>query len=388
MVLNYSKVIARKLILGITALSLTIICLVSTTFAWFAKNQNAWTKDFEMDLKGVHGIELSLDGEHFSQDILASDIKEYLLKETNKRLEENNEKTYAKFDDIKFGFTTIVQEDGKIVKDDKNQVLFEYDKIDNYKHSISNTDLTKKTYATKNQDNGYIKFDIFVRATASYQDKRNYKLSMTNATRISSFTSADSDQSLADVKISNKLTTREYDKENNKYLDTYKEYDSGDIVKVDVANAIRLGIYNVDQDDDGNWNYKDFRIFENSNINDLGSAAIEGRDETDPTHFKNNNAMYTYYNNYFVKYPFTEAAVDGEAFNTNIITYDEENNTILPDNDSTVFGTFTYDENKTSYNMVKLEMYLWLEGWDADYFVGIPDNVSIRVDLEFGIDVI
>ena len=350
--MNYSKVIVRKLILGIVSLSLTVVCLVSTTFAWFAKNQNAWIKDFDIDLTGVEGLQLSLDGENFSQDILSDTLKDYLVKDrTDNR----------KFDDLKFGCTSIIQENG-LIKKENNQILFGYDEV--YKDNTTNEYKHKTTDAKANEDKGFIKFDLYVRAKASYEDKLSYDLIMTDKTEIKS--------ELVPVKLSNKLTTRKWD--NEEYTNEYKEYSSGDTVNVDISNAVRLGIYNVDEDANGALTqYNDFNIYEMTNKYDLGSTAIEG--STDAIHDKTKNAMFTYYNNYFTKYPFDKAATNGEAF----VTKDK---TGLLD---TIFGSFNYNPNKAEYNKVKLEVYIWLEGWDADYFVGVPENTSINVSLEFGL---
>ena len=351
--MNYSKVLVRKLILGITALSLTLVCLVSTTFAWFAKNQNAWINDFNIDLTGVEGLQISLDGENWSQDILSSELKKELVK---------NRTDNRKFDDLKFGCTSIIQENGSIKKNANNQVLFGYDEI--YKDDTTNEYKHRTVDASANEDKGYIKFDLYVRSVASYEDKLSYDLVMTDNTAIKS--------ELTPVRLSNKLNSRVWDTDH--YTNDYKDYVSGETINVDISNAVRLGIYNIDEDAQGKLTqYKDFNIYEMTNEYDLGSAAIEG--STEAIHNKDHNAMFTYYNNYFTKYPFAQAATAGEAFNT------KDRDTLL----NTKFGRFEYSADKTEYNKVKLEVYIWLEGWDADYFVGIPENTSINVTLEFGL---
>ena len=48
-------------------------------------------------------------------------------------------------------------------------------------------------------------------------------------------------------------------------------------------------------------------------------------------------------------------------------------------------GEFKFNSDKNEYNVIKLEMYIWLEGWDADYFIGIPENTTITCNFEFQI---
>ncbi len=167
-----------------------------------------------------------------------------------------------------------------------------------------------------------------------------------------------------EVKIGNRLSTL-----TNDYL-------PGDKINVDISNAIRLGVYNVDEDDNlALTNYNNFVIYEKVNEYDLGGVALESHRGLNDRFDPEKNAMFTYYNNYFVKYPFLTGAEDGEAFDT--LNKEE----LL----ATSFGDFKFKEAKNDYNVIKLEIYIWLEGWDADYFVGVPNDTTIRVDLGFEI---
>ncbi len=358
--MNYPKILIRKVILGSIALSMTLICLISTTFAWFARNQNAWIQDFDIDLTGVEGLQLSLDGSTWSQDITSDELK--------KRIAGSVEN----FDKIEFGCTSIKQTDQGKISYTGHNVNFVYDNVE--QNQTTKEFSHKMVDATANSDKGYIKFDLYVRSVASYTEKRTYSLKMTDVTDISS--------DLVDVKLSNSLVTRKLG-EDGKYTDSYKTYNTGDTVKVDISNAVRFGMYTVDQDNDGTFTrYNSFDIYEFTNENDLGSAAVKLDNYTNKDRYNpDKNAMYTYYNNYFGRYPFKEADLpdgNGDAFKTK--TKEE-----LLEKE---IGKFNYVETKDSYNIIKLELYIWLEGWDADYFVGIPENTKISVDLEFGIEVV
>ena len=211
--MNYPKILIRKVVLGSIALSLTLICLVSTTFAWFARNQNAWIQDFDIDLTGVEGLQLSLDGQtNWRQDITSTELKEYIAN------------TVQDFDKIEFGCVSVKHnQDGTIKFDDNKQVQFGYDNVvqDQQTKEFSHETVD----AEANKDKGYIKFDLYVRSVASYKEKRTYSLRMTDVTNITS--------DPVDVKLSNSLTTRELGLD-GKYTNNYVQYNTNDSVKVDI----------------------------------------------------------------------------------------------------------------------------------------------------------
>ena len=44
---------------------------------------------------------------------------------------------------------------------------------------------------------------------------------------------------------------------------------------------------------------------------------------------------------------------------------------------------FVYDNTSHNYNIIKITIAIWLEGWDADFFRGIPQDASI-FDINLG----
>lgn len=342
-----------KLLLSVFASFTAAVSLTASTFAYVLINNKAVVSTFDFEIHGTEGLEISLDNRHWSQDILASQIKEQLIKNTE----------YQSFDDIQFNCTTIAQENGLIKKDENNQIKFNYLEVE----GEFDDNLQKNVYhhiekeAKANSDKGYIKFDLYFRSKSTYKEKSEYVLKTTENTKITS--------DLKSVRVGNRLTTKDMDDFNE-----YKDYNPGEYVNVDISNAIRLGIYNVDMDDEGNFtNYHDFNIYEMPNEKDLGSVALESHRGLKDIYDPEVNAMYTYYNSYFTKYPFESGALDGEAFIT-------QNRESLLNNE---FGSFVYNETNNEYNVVKLEFYIWLEGWDADYFTGVPEGTQVSVDLEF-----
>ena len=367
-----------KLLLSLVATAAAATSLVASTFAYVLINNKVVVPDFDFNIKGQEGLQISLDNKNWSQDILADSIKSKIYNDNKAYYDANN---ISSFDEIKFSCTSINQNlngnDYVIEKDASNQIKFHYDDLTN--ELVNNVRVYKHvdTPANANENNGYIKFDLYLKSRSTYEVKKNFTLKMNNDTNITSVT--EEGTNLNKVRLSNKLTTREYTEENGEvtYLDTYKEYEPGDYVYVDISNAIRLGVYNVDQDENNNFTkYNNFNIYEMTNKYDLGSACLELADYTGKDKYNPDlNAMYTYYNNYFVKYPLNPGGKDGEAFKTK--TKEE----LLVDE----FGKFEFNNTNNDYNVIKLEIYIWLEGWDADYFVGIPEKTKIRVDLGFEI---
>ena len=354
-----------KLMLSIFSTSLAAISLTASTFAYVLINNKVVVPDFDFNIKGQEGLEISLDNLNWSKDIIADSIKNKIYEDNKDYYELNH---IDSFDGIKFGCASIKQKLDEstneyiIDKDSNNSIKFIRDKVVTSRNNQNITIYEHKEVETvANTDQGFIKFDLYLKAKSTYSEKNNFKLKVSNDTDVTS--------SLVDVQISNSLKTKDMDDSS-----IYKVYNANDIVNVDISNAVRVGIYNAVEDENGEFKYDKFNIYEKSNEYDLGSVALESHKGFEDKNDPNTNAMYTYYNNYFVNYPFTKAASDGEAFKTK--TKEELLNT--------EFGTFKYMEN--DYNVIKLEIYIWLEGWDADYFIGIPESTTIRVDLGFEIE--
>ena len=339
-----------KLLLSLLATASAAVSLTASTFAYVLINNKVVIPDFDFNINGQEGLEISLDNRNWSKDILANQLKNSIS---------------DKFDDIKFSCTSIVQENGEIKKDANNQVQFYYDDVVGELNTQTNLTeyVHEKANAPQNGDKGFIKFDLYLRAKSTFDVKKDFNLYFTNRTNITS--------TLENVRISNRLVSKD-----NLDMTTYKTYNPGDYIKVDIANAIRLGIYDVNENQNGELNnYNEFNIYEITNEHDLGSVALESHKGLQDIYDPEVNAMYTYYNNYFTKYPFPQGAEDGKAFETK--TRDDLLNAKL--------GEFKFNSDKNEYNVIKLEMYIWLEGWDADYFIGIPENTTITCNFEFEI---
>ncbi len=114
----------------------------------------------------------------------------------------------------------------------------------------------------------------------------------------------------------------------------------------------------------------------------LGSYAYDITDTTviaaglnDDNHDANKNAAYTYYNSLNPLSPFT-------AYNGDYASY-FEGTTTKTSFTNDVYGTFKYDATTKTYNTIKLSVMIWLEGWDADYLMGITaQDVSVKLGFE------
>ena len=328
----------RKLILsGLSTIFLTST-LVTATYAYVVLDTSSDVREFEFNVEGTTGLLVSLDGINFSQDISNSQITEYILtsaKESNSSL--------TSFEELKFtGVTPKLNE--------TNNVLFTNNTMQFQKDITVSTGFNSYEHryidAVNNID--YISFDLYFKVIDT-NNKDNYNLYITNNSYITG--------QLVETTLVNKLTT------------STNTYNSGDKISVNPQNAMRLAISEL-KDNSLNTNY-----YEIIDSNNLGSTAIEGSQDT--LHNPNLNAMYTYYNNCFPNSQFIQAATDNESFNT-------KSSYSIDDND--YLSQFIYDTNSNDYNIIHTKLYLYLEGWDSDYFMGLPLECNkLNIGLQFEI---
>lgn len=328
------KNITRKLIMSISTAAMTAICLGTTTYAWFSRNDIVWTEETDFNLDFYSGLLISLDGTNYQQAVSKEDLYKAVTQI------DDAEQAEEAFKNIKLdGVTPVHDSLGKLSYTD-NYVDFIYDTVDEdtKEHGSQPAEKNKK----------FIQFDLWFRiadgGTVQSLNVPKYNLVFTDRTSVISKAGAQQ------IQLVNSLTTVD------------KEYSAGETIEVDGVNSLRTGIQKYNND-----GTTSMIVYEPVNEYNLGSAAIEGR--TDDLHNPSKNAMYTYYNNFFSE-KFTKAADDGEAFDTHSRF-----------NDGTSLGLFEgvvdtdLNGNKYyKYNDVKLTLYLWLEGWDADYFYGITSS--------------
>lgn len=354
-----NKKIVRKLItLGFTVF-LTSFTLISSTYAFIILRRDAGIEDFTFGVKAVEGLQLSLDGKNFSQDISYDQI--------TSKIEEN---AGVSFDAIKFNGVTPKAENGKVLYNGNSNVpLFVKDSLvlDPSADPTGKNDIFYRHETEDALSNEFVYFDLYYRiaSTSSLDYTKKYNLKF--------YPNSDSDPGT-------KITSDESNVVlTNACRDVKYEYTTNSEITVKNEDAMRLGV--VDEN-------KSITVFEPNYGH--GSSAIEGvsynesSDEQDDSgynynlyHDKNYNLMYTYYNSTNPTAYFQKAADDNESFHTEHSFNDK------------VLGSFEALKDESgkpySYNTIKLTFVLWLEGWDADYIFGVEAN-EISVKLKFKIE--
>lgn len=323
----------RKLVLSLIMIAACVVSLISSTFAFIVINRTTGVEEFDFNVNTDHGILLSLDGENFKSDITSKELKEKIAS------------SVENFDKTLFTGVTLEQDSSNKINYVNNNPTF----VKDYLNDSKNHEMVS---ATKNTD--YISFDLWVKVEDMSDSKPSHNLRLTNKT---GFDADDRTESLNNSLIA-------WDRDANEAV----TYTSKDTVTFNPANAMRLGLVNHLTDKD------EITVYEvpvKNKAKDLGSYAIEGG-----TGIYNpaNNAMFTYYNNIHPLYPFTQAAVNGEAYDQGIHEYNYS---------TKVIDTFEYSNNQ--YNVIHLTVLIWLDGWDADYFTVLPIN-KIHVNLELTIE--
>lgn len=316
---------ALKVILSSTAALACALSLSASTFAYVLIGNSVTVEDFQFNIEHEEGLLVSLTESDFSQDITSDMLKEHIAG------------SVANFDALTFQGVTPKMEAAKISYLN-NDVLFQYDSVNRATHTHSFED------AIKNKD--YIQFDLYFKVVSGSANSTGYKLVFGEDTQIN--------PNVSFPTIRHSFTAGS------------QSFEYGQQVTQNVANAVRVGVFNEKET-------KKFNIFEVTDSNDLGTTAIEGRtDEHDPS----KNVMYNYYNVVHNLEPFTQAAPDGEAYDT-IDHYGTGSGDTWSGQELA-----TFDEN----GVAKITVYLWLEGWDADFLIDTSlAGSKVSATLEFAL---
>ncbi len=438
--MNKRKGIRRLIALGSMS-AFTLASFVTSTFAFVTLNTEATVSGFTFNITDQKGLLLSVDGDTFYQDIDAKLIKNVIEKNQNVNVVDSNgdgkvdenDNGYVTFANLSFGGVTlggkastaavgdpylagVYSEDYSYtignytvpIKDKRvtfvKDGLYEYTEAQRSAISTDTTgtyssdykDLVKeneRVYGHKYEkanERDYVFFDLWAMVADDTQSGKNYSLKLSDKTVITG-----KEQT---VTVLNKMTTpadvdlRTATTRNDGTTIVKGSYVAQDKITVNPANAMRLGITtlegstnstNVDTTQtemtavSGDISVNVFEVPTNTDTcKNLGSYAVAGvTDTTTDAKYRNPalNAMYTYYNSLFPLSPF----VSGVEDNGQLASIDKYTETEL--------GVFTYDDTKTTkYNIIKLSVMVWLEGWDADYFAGIS-NAEVGVKLGFEI---
>lgn len=420
--MNKRKGIRRLIALGSMS-AFTLASFVTTTFAFVTLNTEATVSGFTFNITDQKGLLLSVDGDTFYQDIDSDLIKATILKNQNYGLVSTDANYKANFSQISFEGITLggkaqatdplsagiysEEYEYKIgnyivpIKDKKatfvKDSLYKYSSQDLDDIDASNDAQYTAEYKAKMRANDnfyghaykeagwqdYVFFDLWAMVADDTQSGKDFDLKFSSRTEITG--------KEEEVTLLNNMTTTGAEDERTGSRTDGRAYVNGkyvaqDTIKVNPADAMRLGVVTLDNsinaqnigenNGERDTNVTDFKVNVFEVNQGLGSYAVAGQTNTAAADYKaarnpELNAMYTYYNSLFPLSPFTKGVDDNGQLNTKS-TYTD-----------TVLGTFTYNTTSKNYNIVKLSVMVWLEGWDADYFAGIKDaTVAVKLGFE------
>ena len=336
------KKFRRKLFLSIIASFALLITATSTTYAWFARNVDTWADEFDVEIENIEGLLISIDGQRFQSSIQVDGIKKAIVAK-KLGLDVNSDELTVDRVDAEFKkiyFSSVTTKD-----------LNEFQTID---PGVITDD---GYYGMKDASIWhYLEFDLYFRIDSS-KDVATTEQILTFANSFGGRPSYISSIPQA-VTVSNKLNAGGV------------IYESGESIAVNPKDAMRIGVKVHDE------TLNDV-VYEPNYC--LGSVAIEGiLDDTNLTetdHVKydpERNAMLTYFNN-------------SNRGNLKPIAFDDREFFINTEKDfdgTKVLGRFIPNEDNTKYSDVHITVYIWLEGYDADYFVGISSE-DISIFLNF-----
>lgn len=335
--------IRRKLVfLGISIFSL-LITLTSTTYAFIVLNDEAKISEVDFEIESQDGLLLSLDGKNFYQDLSYDMIAKAII--------EAQGGTYTTdTDNVLDGFAlsgVSLKSAGADIDVTSGKPSFVKDTLVEGTDPKGINDVWYVHEYAEADKNSYITFDIWAKVmtnSTKEENMKDYELFFSPRTAITG--------EGHEVTLTNSLVAGA------------QEYASGEVITVNPVDAMRIAVFNHES--------KATTVFEP--YKGLGSSAVEGgQGLNNPLE----NAMYTYYNSTHPLSPFTSAAEANAQFNT------------VEDLTSATLGAFEYtssakEDLNDNYEVVKLTVMIYLDGWDADYFMGI-NTTNLKVKLGFEI---
>lgn len=363
----------RKIYFSLFLSLLVVMTTVTVTFAFLTTNRNVYVDKFNMSIGGngsdnarKSGLVLSIDGTNFKTDLDGIDIKKAILmkKGYSQAISMNNDEVnnlYSKYSGL------------------LNLTPANYLNLSDGFHTLTGDTLTQE---------GYISFDLYVSTTNTNYSNQQY-LSLYFSDDIMSNCEAIDSDLLIDVEDIHPTL--------NKIPDT---------IKVSAENAARLGIVTYQAQDKGNAsalsNQISSQIFRfddnkcNASLNGIYNfGGITPRfytnantnvsyqlDPNNPDDQELYNSSDSYVFNYMQKYYNTimPLKIRDEVFESDELKYRDTY-------DKYIYNSCIFDSSmKLTYDkMVKLTVYLWIEGWDSDCFNTILSS-KLDFDLKFTTD--
>jgi hypothetical protein len=356
-----NKNVTRKFILSVSALAVTAMCFSSTTYAWFAKNANAWTEDYEIKLHTDEGLSISVDGIHWydsiSKDQLTNAIALYRYNTLNK----DNPIEYADLTDTivsTYSSTSLAP-----VSPDENFNFWGYNVSEEYTPSADG--LYHPTNLTEAGIMGYyVSFDLYFKAIPSSSDaKDKYNLVFASEGLAENMGPSYIQAENSNITLNNTLYVPT-SKDTRSNPTTPGKLESGEVITINPADAMRIAVTGAEE----TLTYEINEGYGSYALNNIPDGAIDDsvKDLYDPAQ----NPMYTYFNNTHNLGKLSIPEYDASYVNTKKDFESLEN-----------LGTFTRDSDG-NYNDVKITVYIWLDGYDADYLEGV-NTESVHFFLNF-----
>ena len=347
---------ALKLILSGAASLALAVSLTATTFAYVLIGNNATVEEFDFKVEGQEGLLISLDGNNYSQDISSDQLKSHLAGSVDD------------FNKLKIESTSIKQSGESVVKEN-GELVFERQVV----NFLQDEKKYERSFDKAERNYDYFAFDLYFLAqnTAGASE---YSLTIGEDSYVAGVRE--------EIELVNTFSTWEYQTNTGKYKEV--KHNQGDKVTQNLANATRVAITSEEP------TANPLTVLETADIDNLGSAAINGR--TDKSHDPYSSMMLNYYNKVFPLYPYTlentskededgnlltgvQGAEDGEAFTT----------LVRKDASSDAWKNHKIGTIKTGEKL-KVTVYIWLEGWDADCLLGSSlEGSKISCKLDFNL---
>ncbi len=359
----------RKIVLSIMTLVMLAATLTTTTFAWFNTYSNVVVEGFNITATGGQGFLISIDNVNYYNDLTKDKLLSAIILATDKA-ENPNSPLYKLENEVLY----LTSDNTEVTLGDKIDIIKENFKLKprTTQDGMNFEDLYGSNVTLS--DKSYISFDIYFKQASTNPDENlKYDIylygdetkTLDNGTVIPQ-TKFSSNPIIVNLRSS--LTT--YDLINKQAIN----YVKGEDLKTYAANAMRMSVLEETR--------TSAEIYELTNSEDLGSYATtyEAINDTTSTEEEKQlktklydcryNAGYTYYNN-----------LRNGLLNGKELDYDTKLPATIRDITSSNENLPTITHVESGQTGKKVTFTIWLEGWDADCFDGIANNVYI--DLSF-----
>lgn len=350
------KKLWKKIFLSIVSLLLVLSTLATSTYAWMTLNSEAWVEGINFTATGGEGFSISIDGYNFKNQLVEEDIYKAVIAE------------YKEYDFSESG--DLIDSQGNLVKGiDLSEVIKEIKlepitSINNLDGNLPLSDLVNQEI--KATDGKHFEFSVYFKRVDTSESAKAMEIYLNGEERYLAEQKVPKTAITSALEDINLKTALECIERNIPYGDKVS-YQGGEKITVSSANAMRLGVVHRDVE----------TVIELVNEYDLGSYATDydKANSTDPEKEKldklynaEHNAMYTYYNR------LKGNSLKKLSYN---VLPDHHYNSLLNERNENQILLCRLDGNEA----VKVSFKLWLEGWDADCFDGIGEQISVQLSF-------